>query len=1502
MYSPLNERHFEGVVFSPEQGKFAVTFNDITERKLAEEKLNQSENRYRLATKATNDVIWEWNAKTHQLIWTENAQAVFGYSPDEQVFNEKWWDEHIHPDDRERVLTKLNDLIAGIETIWSEEYRFRRNDGTYLHISDHAYVERDANGGALRMIGAMSDVTAHKQAEDALRESEEQYRLLFENAPVGILSVTVEGQITEVNTAALQILGSPSAEATKSFNMLSFPPLVEAGISADFQNCIENGLPVSAERPYTTRWGKAIIIKYQMTPVLNEAGKIILIQVIIDDVTERKRAEEALKESEEKYRLLVENATIGIVIAQDQALKYINPKATELVGYSKEELLAIDFAERIHPDDREETIGYYLKFLQGEETPPDHIFRIIDKAGKTKWIDSNAVLVMWEGRPASLNFLMEITERKKAEEELRASEERFSTVFHASPMSIAVTWLEDNRLIDVNEAWQDLTGFTREEAISRSALDLDLWVERTMRDRLIELLHEGGTVKDFEFQMRRKSGEISELLFSAVAIDVAGEPCMLSMALDITERKRVEEALRESERRYRSLFEDSPISLWEEDFSEVKKRLDSLRQAGVSDFRAYFRDHPQFVVECASSVKIVDVNKATVELYQAKEKEELLKNLPFIFSNESYDAFAEELMYILAGDTQFAWEGTNRTVKGELLDISLTWSVIPGYEDDLSRVIVSITDITERKRAQEATQRRNAELTVLNKIGQALSKLADPSEIFKAIFTGIGQVLDNRNLYIALYDQSNQYISFPVYTMHGKHRSGADRPFSNGITEYVIRTNTPLLIKRGLAETLSQRGINMFGAKSRSFLAVPVRAGDKVLGVIALQDYDRENVYDEHHVELLTTIAAQATVALENARLYNEVQQELAERKRAEEALRQSNELLSLFIKQSPIYAYIKEVTPAESRVLWASENFQDMIGVPGSLMAGKAMGELFPPEFATKITADDWAVVSSGQVLKLDEDLNDRNYTTIKFPIAQGEKKLLAGYTIDITERKRAEKALRESEKKFKTLFEIAPVGISVLDREHNIVDTNYALQRITGLRKNEMVNGAHRRRTYLRPDGSLMPLDEFASTRAFKENMPIFDVETGIVTKDRGVVWTQVSAAPLDIPEASLVVITQDISERKLSEQTLRQRLAELETLYESGLSLSQLLEPKEIGQKIIDVLAEKLDWYHTTIRLYHPQDDVLELLAYNIAGETNEHEWQAIGERFRALIARPGDGLSGWALQHAETVRCGDVLQDQRYVETVPGVRSGLYVPIKTGERAIGVISVESEKPDYFTAEDEHLAVTLAAQAAVALENIRLFKDLQKSNEDLFHAYDKTIEGWSYALDLRDKETEGHTQRVTALTEELARAMGVQGADIVHLRRGALLHDIGKMSVPDRILLKPDKLTDDEWVIMRQHPVHAYNLLSRIEFLRPALNIPHYHHERWDGSGYPQGLRDEQIPLEARIFAVIDVYDALTSDRPYRPAWLRDKAIRYIQAQSGTHFDPQVVEAFLKLVSME
>jgi len=240
----------------------------------------------------------------------------------------------------------------------------------------------------------------------------------------------------------------------------------------------------------------------------------------------------------------------------------------------------------------------------------------------------------------------------------------------------------------------------------------------------------------------------------------------------------------------------------------------------------------------------------------------------------------------------------------------------------------------------------------------------------------------------------------------------------------------------------------------------------------------------------------------------------------------------------------------------------------------------------------------------------------------------------------------------------------------------------------------------------------------------------------------------------------------------------------------------------------------------------------------------------------------------------------------------------VPLIAKGRVLGVLEIFHRLPHEGNSEWLEFLETLAGQIAIAIDNAELFHNLERSKTEITQAYDATIEALSYALDLKDKETEGHSRRVTELTLRLARKMRIKEEELVHIRRGALLHDIGKMGIPDDILLKPGKLTDEEWEIMRKHPIHAHQMLSRIEYLRPALDIPYCHHEKWDGTGYPRGLKGEEIPLAARIFAVVDVMDALTNDRPYRKALPKEKALEYFREQSGKHFDPRVVEVFFSL----
>jgi len=257
-------------------------------------------------------------------------------------------------------------------------------------------------------------------------------------------------------------------------------------------------------------------------------------------------------------------------------------------------------------------------------------------------------------------------------------------------------------------------------------------------------------------------------------------------------------------------------------------------------------------------------------------------------------------------------------------------------------------------------------------------------------------------------------------------------------------------------------------------------------------------------------------------------------------------------------------------------------------------------------------------------------------------------------------------------------------------------------------------------------------------------------------------------------------------------------------------------------------------------------------------------------------------------------------ERVVVESARLRSAIFVPLAVEGEALGLAIVHTVgRVRHFGPAEIDLCNTVGNQIALAVANARLFETAERKGRELEVAYDETLRGWSMALEMRDAGTSGHTLRVAEAAVRLAREVGVAESELVHVRRGALLHDIGKLVVPDSILQKPGPLTEAEWGVMRRHPVQAREMLLEIEYLAPAIDIPYCHHERWDGSGYPRGLEGEEIPLAARAFAVVDVYDALTSDRPYRPAWSPAAAVAHLREQAGRQFDSRAVAAFLAMV---
>jgi HD-GYP domain-containing protein (c-di-GMP phosphodiesterase class II) len=247
----------------------------------------------------------------------------------------------------------------------------------------------------------------------------------------------------------------------------------------------------------------------------------------------------------------------------------------------------------------------------------------------------------------------------------------------------------------------------------------------------------------------------------------------------------------------------------------------------------------------------------------------------------------------------------------------------------------------------------------------------------------------------------------------------------------------------------------------------------------------------------------------------------------------------------------------------------------------------------------------------------------------------------------------------------------------------------------------------------------------------------------------------------------------------------------------------------------------------------------------------------------------------------------------------IKSYVAAPICVKAKIIGFLNLNHEQPGFYTSEKAERLQGFSEQAGIAISQAKLMRDLQIAHRELEKAYESTLQGWSKALELRDQETEDHCHRVEELTIKLSCRMGIKEPELTQIRYGVYLHDIGKIGIPDSILKKTSSLNDEQWKIMRMHPLYAYNILNQIEYLALSIDIPYCHHEKWDGTGYPRNLKQEEIPLAARIFAIVDVWDAITHDRIYHSAWDREKAVKYIKEQSGKHFDPHVVEVFIKMI---
>ncbi len=403
---------------------------------------------------------------------------------------------------------------------------------------------------------------------------------------------------------------------------------------------------------------------------------------------------------------------------------------------------------------------------------------------------------------------------------------------------------------------------------------------------------------------------------------------------------------------------------------------------------------------------------------------------------------------------------------------------------------------------------------------------------------------------------------------------------------------------------------------------------------------------------------------------------------------------------------------------------------------------------------------------------------------------------------------------------------------------------------------------------------------------------------SEDKQILLTLSHQVAVAIQNAQLYTTAQqELIQRREAEKRLQLQLKRLSALQNINIAITTNIDLQIPLYLLLEQVTDQLDVDAADVLLMDEDNQQL----FFVAGRG----FQTDALKYTKLNI--GEGLAGRAAEIMDVVYINDLSEEKTLLQQSPLLEGEGFVayygaPLISKGKVQGVLELFHRSPLKPDGEWENFLHTLTSETAIAVDNALLFRDLEKSNLDLAVAYETTLEGWARTLELRDRETQGHSQRVLDLTLRLARKLGFTDEELVHVQRGALLHDIGKMGVPDHILLKEGTLTEAEWEVMHKHPIYAYEMLSTIPFLRKALDIPYCHHEKWDGSGYPRGLKGEEIPLSARIFAIVDVWDALLSDRPYRKAWTQEKTLEYIKSESGIHFDPMVVDAFMQIQQSE
>jgi PAS domain S-box-containing protein len=1455
----------------------AQSFDDaqqeITRRRQAEDIIRQAEARYHSIVEQVPAIFYTEDLDHKVLFVSSKIETILGFSPQEWMSAPGFWKDSVHPDDILEVAAEdLNTNQSGEP--FQREYRVFRKDGRMVWIRDQASLVKDGDT-PLFWQGVMYDISSEKESEASLRASEERYRMLAENMSdmvwlmdLGLHTTYISPSVSrlrgfnldEINTIPLDRQMPPDSlqRALKLFaNILSTENLVQFSQS--------NSRTIELE--YYKKDGTKYWSENTFTLVRDTSGNPFAILGSGRDISESKKAQITLQDSEKYFRALIENNTDAVVMLDPRGMiLYESPAFSRMVGRAPGHRLGMSSYENIHYQDKSLVAQMLADLVQHPGGIRQTTFRLQHRDGSWRWIEATATNLLGESAIHGLVVNMhDITDRKRSEAVLQRHLQELTLLQTVS--NHAVTAQSEDDLIEQTTNligqtfYPDNFGFLLLDTASGVLRVHPSYRGGNEAPVLIVHLGEGITGQVAMDGKTRRIGDVRKVekyiqVFPAARAELAvplkvgerilgvinaeshelnafsedDERLLTTLAGQVANAIERQRSRNSGQRRLSELevlFDNSlSISGFLEPRKIAQKMIEVLSEKldwHHTSIRLYHRE--------TGLIEILALNEPGLDPEQRKTE---ISRLEKIFTTLDIGLSGWVIKHrqtIRSGNVQAdeRYHSTFPDIRSGMYVPLIIGKHATGCIAVESRQADRFTEDDERLlqtlAVQSAIAFENARLyqqavtaakrkEALHQGGLEIVRAGqDINALCLAVHNAARQVIPAEAFTVSLISADGVEVEAPYLYDRGIIHPNTRLPASAGVTGRVIKSKKPLRIKDVL-KTKGPKPIMVDGVEpTRSILSVPLLAQDKIIGVLSAQSWEPD-VYNFEDQVFLETLASEAAVAFENARLFEETRRRLAEL----ESLSQVSISLTSAIDLQPLLENI--LAGARKAIPAAEKGSILLIGQDGTLHLQALSGYSDP-----RLNG-----------LSLPEEI---------------------GY---------AARVARER----------IPIRIDDVHEEYDIpyqgsIEEIDAVQ--SGIAAPMIVKGKVI---------GVLSLDNASRKAAFSES-------------DLRLLVTFASSVAVAIENARLFTETQ-------------QRLHRLTALHSIDAAIGASVDTQVTLSIVLEHVISELKADAAAVLLFNPLTRMLEY---------------ASGRGFRfhvieGLRLRLGESLAGQSALQRRSINISDLrLTDEVKVWMQPGstyISSPLQymegeefigyhaIPLIAKGQVQGVLEIFKRTPMPVDQEWITFFEMLAGQTAIAVDNGYLFQNLQRSNLELTLAYDATIQGWSQALELRDQETEGHTLRVTDLTLRLFQAMGIDEAESEHARRGSLLHDIGKIAVPDKILLKPGPLDAEELIVMRRHTQFAYDLLAPISYLRPALTIPYCHHEKWDGSGYPRGLKGEEIPIAARIFSVADVYDALTSIRPYRHAWTREKAMDYIREQSGVHFDPLVVKTFLALLTGE